>query len=86
LGKGQKRDTKRHSTVSVTYSFNERYRTAQDVVDSLFKEKKTDKKAKKIEPLEKQTTAQHKHIRAFMGDKEKAIEYGSHNSDFTIYL
>jgi hypothetical protein len=72
LGKGQKRDTKRHSTVSVTYSFNERYRTADDVIASLFKENKK----QKIEPIEKQTTAQHKHIRAFMGDKERAMEYG----------
>lgn len=72
LGKGQKRDVQRHSTVSVTYSFNERCRTAQEVISSLFKEKKDTK----TEPLEKQTTAQHKHIRAFMSDKEKAIEYG----------
>jgi hypothetical protein len=72
LGKGQKRDVKRHSTVSVTYSFDERVRTAEDVISSLFKEKTT----KKIEPLEKQTTAQNKHIRAFMNDKDKTIEYG----------
>jgi len=72
LSKGQKRDVQRHSTVSVTYSFDERYRTSEDVIKSLFKEKKE----MKIEPLEKQTTAQHKHIRAFMSDKEKAIEYG----------
>ncbi len=72
LGKGQKRDVQRHSTVSVTYSFNERIRNPEDVISSLFKEKKETK----IEPLEKQTTAQHKHIRAFMSDKEKAIEYG----------
>jgi hypothetical protein len=72
LGKGQKRDVQRHSTVSVTYSFNERCRTPEEVISSLFKEKKE----VKIEPLEKQTTAQHKHIRAFMNDKEKAIEYG----------
>jgi len=72
LSKGQKRDVQRHSTVSVTYSFNERCRTSEEVISSLFKEKKKEK----IEPLEKQTTAQHKHIRAFMNDKEKAIEYG----------
>lgn len=72
LGKGQKRDTKRHSTVSVSYSFNKRCRTPEDVISSLFKENKD----KIVEPFEKQTIAQHKHIRAFMGDKEKAIEYG----------
>ncbi len=72
LGKGQKRDVQRHSTVSVTYSFNERCRTAGDVIKSLFKEKKEEN----TEPLEKQKMAQHKHIRAFMSDKEKAIEYG----------
>ena len=74
LSKGQKRDVQRHSTVSVTYSFNERCRTPDDVISSLFKEKK--KENEKKEPLEKQTTAQHKHIRAFMNDKEKAIKYG----------
>ena len=49
-------------------------RTAKEVIESLFKEKKDNDK-----PLEHKKQAQNKHIRAFLSDKEKAIEYGLEN-------
>jgi hypothetical protein len=75
LGKGQKRDVKKHCTVSVSYSFDERVRSAEDVIKSFFKEVPKEKD-KKPEADETSKMAKNKHIRGFMTDKTKAIEYG----------
>jgi len=74
LGKGQKRGVKKHSTVSCTYGFDCRVRSAEDVVSSLFKEDDKDKIREN-----QQKHAINKHLRAFMSDKEKAISYGFDN-------
>ena len=79
LGKGQKRGTKKSCTVSVTYSFNPNVRTAEDVVASLFKET-TNTETENNNPCEPSGThAKNKHIRAFLSDKQKAMEYGLDN-------
>lgn len=78
LGKGQKNGVKKSSTVSVTYSFEPNIRTAEDVIASLFKENKYDE-TKIDESLEPKQQAQNKHIRAFLSDKKKAMEYGFEN-------
>ena len=78
LGKGEKKGVTKSSTVSVTYSFDPFIRSAEDVVSNLFKETTTDKK--NIEPSEPKKTTENKHIRAFMSDKEKAINYGLENA------
>lgn len=78
LGKGQKKGVKKSSTVSVTYSFDPNIRTAEEVIASLFKEKK-DVEIKNNEYLEPKQQAKNKHIRAFLSDKKKAMEYGFEN-------
>jgi hypothetical protein len=75
LGKGQKKGVKKSSTVSVTYSFDPNIRTAEEVTASLFKEKK-EIEIKTDESLEPRQQAKNKHIRAFLSDKKKAMEYG----------
>jgi len=75
LGKGEKRDVKRESTVSVGYSLIARPRSSAEVISSLFKEEITSLK----EPLESSKKAKNKHIRAFMGAKSQAIDYGFKN-------
>lgn len=77
LGKGQKNGVKKSSTVSVSYSFDPFIRSAEDVVASLFKETTVDNNT--IEPSEPQKFTKNKHIRAFISDKEKAIDYGLEN-------
>lgn len=78
LGKGQKRGVKKSSTVSVTYSFDPNIRKAEDVIASLFKEKNNEAR-KNNELLEPKSEAKNKHIRAFLSDKKKAMEYGFEN-------
>ena len=75
LGKGQKKGIKKSCTVSLTYSFDPNKRTPEDVVASVFKEKSNNYEAS--EPSG--THAKNKHIRAFMSDKQKAIDYGFDN-------
>ena len=78
LGKGQKKGVKKSSTVSVTYSFDPNIRKAEDVIASLFKEKDhvTTKNDASLEP---KAQAKNKHIRAFLSDKKKAMDYGFEN-------
>lgn len=78
LGKGEKKGITKSSTVSVTYSFDPFIRSAEDVVSNLFKETTTYKKI--IEPSESKKTTENKHIRAFISDKAKAINYGLDNA------
>ncbi|MEA2077778.1 MAG: ISKra4 family transposase [Candidatus Marinimicrobia bacterium] len=78
LGKGQKRGVKKSSTVSVTYSFAPCIRTAEEVISNLFHEDKNKSLANnQAKSTNKQ--AKNKHIRAFLSNKKKAIEYGFEN-------
>ena len=77
LGKGQKNGVKKSSTVSVTYSFDPFVRTPGKVISNLFDKHKEEKKEKK--PQESARDTQNKHIRAFLSDKDRAIEYGFDN-------
>ena len=78
LGKGQKRGVKKSCTVSVTYSFDPNIRTAEEVIASLFKEKDNVETIGYKSSKQKQQ-AQNKHIRAFLSNKKKAMEYGFAN-------
>ena len=83
LGKGKKNGVKKSSTVSVTYSFDPFIRTAEEVISSLFDNIKPtswqnrDEKKKAGPSWSKRFT--NKHLRAFLSDKKKAIEYGFDN-------
>ena len=77
LGKGQKKGVKKHCTVSVGYSFDEKVRTAQDITDNLFREVKSEKPKDKT--TENSKWAQNKHIRGFMSGKKDAVNYGFEN-------
>ncbi len=75
LGKGQRKDVKRASTVSVTYSFDKHERSSEQIIGNLFR----DGDYNKGEPLEPNRVSYNKHIRAYMGNKTKAIAYGFNN-------
>jgi len=77
LGKGQKNGVKKSSTVSVTYSFDPFVRTPDEVITSLF-DKPRDKKQQQAYS-DSNDNRQNKHIRAFLSDKQKAMEYGFDN-------
>lgn len=77
LGKGQKNGVKKSSTVSVTYSFNPFVRTPEEVLNSLFSNTKDKKKGS--ESSEQSSFTKNKHIRAFLSNKKKAMEYGFEN-------
>lgn len=81
LGKGQKNGVKKSSTVSVTYSFNPLVRTPEAVISSLFEKQKGEKKDEKKEQAspESSRNTKNKHIRAFISDKKKTMEYGFDN-------
>lgn len=77
LGKGQKNGVKKSSTVSVTYSFAPFVRTPETVIKSLFDKNKNKDENKKPDNENKFT--KNKHLRAFISDKKKAMEYGFEN-------
>jgi len=77
LGKGQKNGVKKSSTVSVTYSFDSFVRTPEKVITNLFDKPKHEKKEREVQAPANDT--QNKHIRAFLSDKDKSIEYGFDN-------
>ena len=77
LGKGEKRGTKKQSTVTVDFSFTPVRRTPEELVASLLKER-----IKKKEPetadegdTSNKRTAQNKHVRATLDGKENAMHY-----------
>lgn len=76
LGRGEKRGTKKQSTVTVDFSFNPASRTAEDIVASLLKERgKTQKETDTVSEKETARTACNKHVRATLDGKENAMNY-----------
>ena len=74
LSRGQKKGVKKEATISVSSSFTPQPRSKEQLLESLFLvHKKTDKSELRHQWHE------HKHIRAFLSDKTKAIEYGIDN-------
>lgn len=76
LGRGQSKGVKKEAVVSLTSSFTPRKRTVKQIIDSLFE-------TYQREAL-KQSTNRHKwhdnkHIRAFLSQKQRAIDYGLDN-------
>lgn len=76
LGKGKKRGVKKEATVSVSSSFTAKKRSSEEIIAALFhKEDFFTNRPKR----EKQEWHEHKHVRAFLSDKVKAIGYGIEN-------
>lgn len=72
LGKGAKRGVKKEATVSVSSSFSPKTRSPEELICSLFKTAPADK----VPKTKAHTWHEHKHIRAFLSDKPRAIQYG----------
>lgn len=83
LSKGQNRDVKREATVSVSSSFTVRKRSVDEIIKSLFSTgvAATAPSKHKSKPVQrvKHKWHEHKHIRAFLSDKQQAIAYGIDN-------
>ncbi len=77
LGRGKKKGVKKEATVSVSSSFNPKQRTSADIINSLFRN--SEQQQLNSAPKEKHEWHKEKHIRAFLSDKVKAIEYGIEN-------
>jgi Uncharacterised protein family (UPF0236) len=77
LSKGQKRGTKKEAVVSVSSSFTAKKRDAGEIIKSLFDVGGAE--GATVPQKEKYSWHEEKHIRAFMSDKKKAIEYGIGN-------
>ena len=76
LGRGEKRGTKKQSTVTVDFSFNPAARTAEEIVASLLKERvKTQTATDATSDKSPARTAQNKHVRATLDGKENAMNY-----------
>lgn len=74
VSKGQKKGVKKEATLSLSSSFTPRPRDAEEVLDSLFSAANNKQKTD-----EKHTWHEHKHFRAFLSDKLRAIRYGMNN-------
>lgn len=73
LSKGQKRGVQKEATVSLSSEFRARPRCAEEIIDSLFSTEVS-------QPSDKpHRWHEHKHVRAFLSDKEKAVAYGIQN-------
>lgn len=76
LGKGKRGGIKKEATVTVSSSFTPISRDPEEIINGLFN---------KVKKGEKQTASrdnklhQNKHVRAFVGNKRKALEYGIQN-------
>jgi hypothetical protein len=80
LGKGKKRGVKKEATVSLSSSFTARKRTAEQILDSLFCPPEPSKEKKvKQEAAGQHRWHEHKHTRAFLSNKQKAVSYGIDN-------
>ena len=77
LGKGQRKGVKKEATLSVSFSIERKARTPQEVVDALFKTPAS----KGQEPLQRSVWSKNKHMRAFLSERQKAIEYGFDNPE-----
>lgn len=76
LSKGQKRGVKKEATLSVSSSFTAKKRSVEEIISALFHKEEV---VVKDEPRPKYQWHEHKHVRAFLSDKVKAIEYGIDN-------
>jgi len=76
LGKGQKKGVKKEATVSVSSSFTAKKRSAEEIITALFHKEQIRVDQVKTERHE---WHEHKHVRAFLSDKVKAIDYGIDN-------
>lgn len=74
LAKGQKKGVRREATISVSSSFTPKPRSKEELLANLFLAPKN-----KDEPVIKHQWHEQKHIRAFLSDKAKAINYGLDN-------
>lgn len=87
LSKGQNRDVKKEATVSVSSSFTARKRSVDEIIKNLFSSVKvsTARQSDHKNNLAVQKTKhkhkwhENKHIRAFLSDKQQAIDYGIDN-------
>lgn len=74
LGKGKRGGIKKEATVTVSSSFTPRSRNADQIIDRLFK------KQNEQHPSSTDNKLHHnKHLRAFVANKTKALEYGIQN-------
>lgn len=76
LGKGKKRGVKKEATVSVSSSFTAKKRSAEEIITALFHKEQPVLESPKVV---KHQWHEHKHVRAFLSDKVKAISYGIDN-------
>jgi hypothetical protein len=76
LSKGQKRGVQKEATVSLSSEFKAKPRGAQDIIDSLFSTVKSQAHGKD-QPAH--SWHENTHVRAFLSDKEKAVNYGMQN-------
>ena len=74
LAKGKKKGVRREATISVSSSFTPKPRSKEELLANLFLAAKN-----KDESLIKHQWHEQKHIRAFLADKPKAINYGLDN-------
>jgi hypothetical protein len=80
LGKGQKRGVKKEATISLSSSFTARKRTAEQILDNLFCPPEPSKEKKvKQNAAQQHQWHEHKHTRAFLSNKQKAVSYGIDN-------
>lgn len=77
LSKGQKRGVKKEATVSVSSCFSAKKRSIEDILSALFRLGEDQPEGDGSVP--KHQWHEQKHLRAFLSDKPKAIEYGIDN-------
>lgn len=76
-GKGEKPGTKQMATVSVTAAFKPKRRSVETIADALMgQENKPEKAKKKLKQEPENGWHQNIHRRAFLGDQDKAVDYG----------
>ena len=73
LAKGKKKDVKREATLSLSSSFTAIKRDPEELIEALFTTTSSTEGSQKQKP---HRWHEHKHIRAFLSNKPKAIEYG----------
>lgn len=76
LAKGQKRGVQKEAIVSLSSEFRIKPRCADNIINSLFSTAGPQQQTEEKEP---HSWHEHKHVRAFLSDKEKAVRYGMQN-------
>jgi hypothetical protein len=76
LGRGEKRGTKKQSTVTVDFSFDPAARTPEEIVAALLKEQTSPQQPDSSDDdMNNDRTARNKHVRATLAGKENAMNY-----------